>query len=290
MARVMPAGREVEARRKEQGDASGRASRVVRAASAPAAACGIKSVGKVLDILEYLADAQRPVGASEVARAVSFHVSTAHRLLQTLVTRGYLEQHEALRHYVLGPRLLALSNAYRNNEVLLQAARMELESLRDALGETVHLALYRDGDVIEIATASSRQPVSVMLDAGFLDPPNCSALGKVLLAHLPPDALANFFARKPLTRRTPRSITSKAALLRTLQSVRHSGYALDEEELASDLCCISVPVIDGSSRVVAALSVAMPKSRFSSRRVPDWYRTLRDAADRVGARLPSQPK
>ena len=56
--------------------------------SSAAGAGGIKRVVKVLDILEYLAKARRPVGVSEVARAVNFHVSTAHRLLRTLASRS----------------------------------------------------------------------------------------------------------------------------------------------------------------------------------------------------------
>ncbi|HVL57498.1 MAG TPA: IclR family transcriptional regulator [Burkholderiaceae bacterium] len=245
---------------------------------------GIKSVGKVLDILEHLADARRPVGASEVARALDFHVSTAHRLLQTLAARGYVEQHDSLRSYVLGPRLLALSGGY-GGASLGQIARAELERLRDALGETVHLAVYRDGDVIEVASAHGHQPVSAMLGASFRDPAHCSALGKVLLAHLAPDALAEFFARGPLERRTPRSITRKPDLLRALDAIRRHGFALDEEELASDLCCVAVPIADGASRVVAALSVAMPKSRFRTERVPQWRSALAAAASRIGAQL-----
>jgi DNA-binding IclR family transcriptional regulator len=108
----------------------------------------------------------------------------------------------------------------------------------------------------------------------------------VLLAHLPADALAAFLDRGPLERRTPRSITSRSRLLRSLHVVRRRGYALDEEELASDLCCIAVPVIDGSQQVVAALSVAMPKSRFRAARVAEWQQALRAAAARIGERLP----
>ena len=107
---------------------------MTRAARSPAGAGGIKSVVKVLDILEYLADAGRPVGASEVARAVGFHVSTTHRLLRTLASRGYVDQHAAQRNFVLGPQLHALGSAYAAGGGLVQIAVPELEALRDALG------------------------------------------------------------------------------------------------------------------------------------------------------------
>jgi len=253
--------------------------------SSAAGAGGIKSVDKVLDILEYLARARRPVGVSEVARAVNFHVSTAHRLLRTLASRGYVDQDAALRQYVLGPRLLALSGAFRGGEMMVQVARPELEQLRDAIGETIHLGVFRHGQVIEVASARSRQPVSVTPGADSQDPAHCSALGKVLLAHLTPESLSAMLAARPLERRTPRSITRKPELLRALDAVRRQGYATDEEELASDLCCIAVPVADSAGRVVAALSVAMPKSRFHGKAVEGWTRLLASSAARIGERL-----
>jgi DNA-binding IclR family transcriptional regulator len=258
---------------------------MTRSAPVPGGAGGIKSVGKVLDILEYVADARRPVGASEVARAVGFHVSTAHRLLRTLASRGYLEQHAALRNFVLGPKLVALGSAFASGAGLVEIARPELEALRDAFGETIHLGVLRDGVVIELAAASGRQPVSVSLGAGRRDPAHCTALGKVLLAALPREALSAFFARGPLEQCTPRTVTRKADVLRALDRTRAQGYGTDEEELAPDLCCVGVPVRDAGGRVVAALSIAMPRSRYRAGRVSAWVEALADAATRIGARL-----
>jgi IclR family KDG regulon transcriptional repressor len=261
---------------------------MARTATRPAgAARGIRSVAKVLDILEYLAAERRPVGASEVARAVGFHVSTTHRLLRTLAARGYVEQHDALRRFVLGPQLLALGNAYAGGESLVQIARPELEALRDAFGETLHLGVYRDGDVIEVASASGNQAVSVSLGAGRRDPAHCTALGKVLLGGLSAEALHAFFARGPLERVTPQTLTRKAQVVRAIETARRVGYATDEEELAADLCCIGVPIRDAGGRLIAAMSIAMPKSRFRNGRIGEWVKALSAAAARIGERARS---
>lgn len=257
---------------------------MTRTASAPAGAGGIKSVTKVLDILEYLADAGRPVGASEVARAVGFHVSTTHRLLRTLASRGYVDQHAAQKSFVLGPQLHALGSAYAGGAGLVQVARPELEALRDALGETIHLGVYRNGEVMEVASASGPQAVSVSLGAGRRDPAHCTALGKILLASLEAQALKDFL-RRPLERRTPRSLTKKPELLKAIEAARARGYATDEEELEAHMCCVAVPVRDPAGSVVAALSVAMPKSRYRSDRLPGWARALSASAARIGGRL-----
>ena len=71
----------------------------------------------MLDILEHLGAAQRPVSVSDIARATGFNVSTAFRQLQTLVARGYVEQEPGHRGYVLGPRFYQLASAYLKGRI-----------------------------------------------------------------------------------------------------------------------------------------------------------------------------
>jgi IclR family KDG regulon transcriptional repressor len=243
----------------------------------------VKSVTKVLDILECLGAERRPMSVSEVARATSINVSTAHRLLQTLARRGYIEQRAETRSYALGPRLLELGTAYAGNQDLLRAALPHLEALRDQVHETIHLGILSEGDVVEICNASGSQPVSVSMKTGRRDPAHCTAIGKVLLAALPEPELDRFFARGPLLRATSRSITGRARLLKELESARRNGYALDDGELAEELCCVSVPIVTASGRAIAGISIAMPKMRFKPQRVTSWVKLLNETARRIAA-------
>ena len=72
----------------------------------------VKSVAKVLDILEHLGAAQGAVSVSDLARATGLNVRTAFRLLQTLMARGYVEQERSNRGYFLGPRIFQMGSAY----------------------------------------------------------------------------------------------------------------------------------------------------------------------------------
>jgi IclR family KDG regulon transcriptional repressor len=241
----------------------------------------VKTVAKVLDILDQLGSVGRPVSVSEVATLTGINVSTAHRLLQTLTRRHYIEQAEDTRAYTLGPRLFELGSAYARNLDLVGAARPLIEQLRDATHETIHLALLRDRDVVEICTAGSRQAVTVTRGAGRRDPASCTATGKIMLASLAQGELERFLAQGPLPALTKRSITTCEALLADLDRVRVDGYAIDNQELSEDVCCIGVPVHGGGGRVVAALSIAMPRERFKAGNVPEWVRLLQHTAGRI---------
>lgn len=245
----------------------------------------VKSVVKVLDILEHLAAARGPLSVSEIGRATGIHVSTAHRLLQTLAHRGYVEQDGGTRAYRLGPRVFELGSSYLSALDLISVARPHLEALRDKLDETIHLAIYNRGEVVELGKASGNQAITVSVRLGQRYPAYCTALGKVLLAFLPPHELARFFQEVRLERRTPNTVTKKSELLRELEEVRRRGYALDDEEMGANLCCVGVPIRDSIGRVVAALSVAMPKMRFKTAMIPGWARLLGERGGQISRQL-----
>lgn len=245
----------------------------------------VKTVAKVLDLLEHVAAVGRPVSVSELAATTGFNVSTAHRLMQTLTRRNYVDQDPSTRAYTLGPRLLELGSAYTRSLDLIGAARPRIEELRDLASETVHLAILSERDVVEICTAAGRQAVTVSMGAGRRDPAHCTATGKVLLAALPPGEIERFFAAGPLQSATPRSITDRKAFVAELTRVRKAGYAIDDEELCADVCCVGVPILNRSGRTVAALSLAMPKARFRSRNVASLVKMLHESSARISSAL-----
>ena len=246
----------------------------------------VKSVAKVLDILEHLGSSRRPVSVSDVARATGFNVSTAFRLLQTLTARGYVEQEPGHRGYMLGPRFFHLGRAYLKGSDLASLARPHLEALRDKVGETCYLVIFSQGELVQLCKADGQQVVSASISSAPRDPAYCTATGKVLLAGLPEEALARYLASVRLRALTPQTITAKAKLLRELETVREKGFALDLEEFVVNLCCVAVPVRDPhDGSVAAAISMAMPKVRFKRAQLPDWQAQLHQKAHLITQQL-----
>src|SRR5690242_4161323 len=68
---------------------------------------GVKSVGSALDVLECFAT-DGELGVSDIARRLGVAKSTAHRLLQTLTSRGFVEQRADTGLYRLGIHLYEL--------------------------------------------------------------------------------------------------------------------------------------------------------------------------------------
>src|SRR5262245_13174029 len=187
----------------------------------------VKSVVKVLDILEHLGTSRRAVSVSDLSRSTGLNVSTAFRLLQTLMGRGYVEQDRNNRGYQLGPRVFQMGSAYLQGSDLASLARPHLEGLRDEVGETAYLVIFSQGEIVQLCKADGKQMVSAMVRPMVREPAYCTATGKVLLAGLSADEFDKYVEDVRLQSFTPQTIRSKPQLRKEIARVRANGYALD---------------------------------------------------------------
>ena len=118
-------------------------------------------------------------------------------------------------------------------------------------------------------------------------PAYCSSLGRVLLAHLAPDALDAYFAQVKLKACTDCTVVSASRIRELLEKVRRDGYALVDEELETGLRAIAVPVRDASGQVIAALNVGVPTGRVPIRlMIGEFLPVLLQGAQDMTALLP----
>ena len=241
---------------------------------------GVQSVHRALDLLEVVAARGGTLTIGEIASATGVPLPTAHRLLRTLVDRGYMRQTPD-RRYALGFRLLPLS-ASASSMVGAGAERV-LGRLVDAIGETANLAM-RDGDrVAYVAQVPGRHSMRMFTEVGRRVDPHCTAVGKALLAECGDDEVRAVLRRTGLTRHTAHTVTDPEDLLAQLAVVRRHGYAIDEGEQEVGVRCIAVAV--PGATVQLAMSVSGPATRMTDELLAQAVPVLQGAARRFGADL-----
>ena len=224
---------------------------------------GVQSVERALELLEALAEPGEAQGVSELARATGLPVATIHRLLATMVSRGYVRQEARSHKYSLGSHLIRLGEAAARD--FAQFARPYLAELMEASGETANLAMLEDGQVAYVAQVASRHHrVRMFTEVGRRVHPHTSGVGKVVLAFRPRVEVEALLARTGLPKRTPRTITDPARFLAELDKVAGQGYATDSGEEEVGVRCLAVPVF-GVGGSVAAMSVSAPEGRLQDR-------------------------
>jgi IclR family acetate operon transcriptional repressor len=241
---------------------------------------GVQSLERAFELLETMADAGGVIGLSRLAQESGLAQPTIHRLIRTLVDLGYVRQ-EPSRQYSLGPRLIRLGDSA--SHLLGTWSRPYLSRLVDALGESANLAML-DGDrVVYVAQAQSRQSMRMFTEVGRRVYPHCTAVGKALLAHLPPGDVHALLKRTGMPAQTEHTITEPARFAEEIDRVRAQGYAMDDGEQEIGVRCVAVPVLGTSNRL--AISVSGPAPRMTPDVVERAVPLLRQAAEDLADEL-----
>jgi IclR family transcriptional regulator, acetate operon repressor len=246
---------------------------------------GVQSVERTLDILESLVEFASEVGLVEISQAVGLPLATVHRLLGTLIQRGYVKQNQHNRKYSLGFRALQIGHDMRQRFSLRLEARPYLQKLVQTVGESANLAVLDDGEIVYIDQAQSSRILRMFTQVGNRLPAHSTGSGKAMLAFLPVDAVEGILRRTGLAPRTPHTIVDPAEFRNELAKIRERGFAIDDEEQEEGVRCVAVPVRDGSGQVVASLSVSGPVTRLHDAHVQAVIPQLLDSGERLSARL-----
>ena len=240
-----------------------------------------QSLSRALQILVELGDGERSL--DQVAARLDVHKTTAMRLLHTLEAERFVRRDDRQRYH-LGSRLFALGSVALAQNAIRDVAQPHLNRLSaEAGGQAVHLATFESGAAIYVAKVESTHAVRMYSRIGLPAALHATAVGKVLVADLPPGeqeaAIAGIDFR-PFTDRTVRDADQyRAVLART----REQGFAEDAAEHEAFINCVAAPVRDETGRVVAAVSISVPDVILPREGVRDLVPQLLAATKAISA-------
>jgi DNA-binding IclR family transcriptional regulator len=240
----------------------------------------IQSVDRAIRLLKAIASSPAPLTLAAVSSAAAVNQGTAWRLLATLEDHGLVVRSGS--GYAVGYTAVTIA-ASADETALKTAARPLLERLVAETQEAVSLSVPRQETIVSIDHIAAPRVVS----AGWVGEPlplHCTSNGKLLLAWLPEDELSAFL-RRPLTARTPATITRPRALRAELRRLRQRGYGTEVEEFEPGLHAVSAAARDPRGKPIAILSVSGPAYRMPRPRLDDLGAVLVEAAAALEAAL-----
>jgi DNA-binding IclR family transcriptional regulator len=214
----------------------------------------VRSAERVAAVLDLLRRSQQPLRHVDVATAIGLPKSSTSNLLDTLVDVGLVRFDE--RGYSLGVRLIELGAAAAERLDMRGIARPSLRQLSELGIGTSNLAILQGHDVLYIEKVNNPDHViQIATRVGSTVSAHMTALGKVLVAALPPDERKRWLKEHNFVRVTEHTITSAAEFQRALEFAAGNGYALDDEEQNLRTVCVAAPVRDHTGATVAAISL-----------------------------------
>jgi DNA-binding IclR family transcriptional regulator len=230
--------------------------------------------------------AARPDGLSltETMQATGLPRGTVHRLLGALQDVGYLAARDSRKIYVLGPRLMKLVHLGGSPASVEVVAKPILDALVDSLGETAFLARLSGDRVESLVTAVPSREGQSHVHPGRDMPMHAAASAKAIFAFQEPSLIERALVHKRI-RYTADTRVKAADVRRDLETVRHKGYAVCDNELDPGVLSYAVPVHLREMGVLYSLGVVGLSARLARHKEARLARDLRAAAESISARL-----
>jgi DNA-binding IclR family transcriptional regulator len=244
----------------------------------------INSVLKAIDILNLFTTSEPRLSLAEISHRQGLPKTTAHNLLKTLLSQGFVEKTDDGR-YALGTAIIALTQSVRVNVELRDGAAPLLRELADACRESVYLCVPDDGWALYIYAIESPGRLRARTAVGDRACLHCTSLGKAILSRLSKEEVDGIVDRRGLPRFTDLTITDRAALHRELEQIRAQGYAIDKGEHEIGLYCIGAPILNKEGRVVGACSVSGQDPDIIQGKLEDCSTRVMYAAQEISRRL-----
>lgn len=224
----------------------------------------INSVARAIGILMEIANSDQGLVAREISEILGIERQTTYHLLHTLLGLRVIARDEQ-RRYRIGLNVGLLSAAFQRQFSAPEYLRPMVHALSDATGETCYAVGWWQEEIVTLAVVRGVNAVATAeVPHGQYRDAHARAAGKLLLALAPLSRSYEYLQRHPLNKRTPRTITGKAALEAEFRSIQAHRFAVDDEEFVDGVSCLAVPLEGGHSPYAIALSA--PADRLRAQR------------------------
>jgi len=212
-------------------------------------------------VVDAVAASRGGIALIDISQAVKLPLSTAHRIVNSLVDVGYLANDAATKTYKIGDRLKRLFLLTMGGASLQQLARPILVELAESFTETSYVVRLTTSGIELVDYYLPTRGSRTLVHPGFEFPMHATAVGKVIFAYQP-DRVVTAEIKKGLEHYTPNTITNPAKVRAELKRVRSRGYAINDVELDAGIIALAAPISVGKIGVAAALAIVGLKDRM----------------------------
>jgi IclR family transcriptional regulator, KDG regulon repressor len=237
----------------------------------------IQSVDNALDVLEALCEEEDEVRISHLSEKLGMNKTSVFRLMATFENRGYVEKEPASGRYRLGVSAYEMGQKFLSRMGLLRKARPIMEQLGRLCDEAIYLAIRRQQEVLFLDMVDTGRRVKVISLLGKRYPLHSISAGKIILAYLPKEELAN---------QDKGALDTGNGIGDELRHLRHNGFCLDSGIPGEGIVSMSVPLLRTGAVISGALCMVIPEYRMSPESIEsELLPHLKEAGEIISSKL-----
>src|SRR5215204_939203 len=258
---------------------NGAARRVGAADSGGSPGKPVGAVAAAVKVLRTLHASERPLNASETARAAGLHRGTAYNILRTLQAEGFVGYDEATRSYSVSLHILEFAYGVLRRSGLMDLARPLMNAVSDAHGVSVYLSKVLGPSsllLLDWVGAELRTDLYVTVGRQYPGPAGASGVVMAAFGSSSRAELETLFSQVPWYQKP-----SFADFLAQVEETRQSGFAVDRGSMFRGITLVSVPVLSPSWELLLVLTAAGHSHDLDGDAVGPLARAMQSAAARL---------
>lgn len=248
------------------------------------------ATARTFAILDLVAHSPVAVEVASVIETLSLPKATAYRLVDGLVSSGYLAREPARKRLTVGSRLTDLAFCTMRASMRDSGRHALLRRLAHQVNETCNIGVILNGEIVYLDRVEAEHwPLRLHFGAGTRVPLHCSAIGKLYLALASSVRRRRLLQSLELRRFTATTLTDAAQLEAELRQIRKEQVSFDREEYLVGVVCMAVPVTGRNGELLAALAIQAPQARMNVQTARRHLPALRQAAEELAGIFQDRP-
>jgi len=243
----------------------------------------LQTADRALLILEMLA--RESMTATEIQKRLNLNKSTVHRLMMTLLNRGFVERNETTGLYQIGLKMVEISSIRLNHIELKTEALPYLHQLANKVNMSVQLCIYDEGEAVYIEKVEKYHSFHMYCQIGKRIPLYCSGVGKALLLDKTNSEILDILKKVKFEKYTENTMETPEEVLEEIIEARYLGYTKDNAEHEENVYCVAMPIYDYRGKIVAAASLTSFDQEIYSDKGEEIRKKLKETCYEISKRL-----
>ena len=244
----------------------------------------VPAIDKCFAILDLFARLKKPLGVSEISKALSYNKSTVFNMLHTLNDLGILEK-SAGNKFQYGIQLYTLGKAAGQSSELISTVHPYLEKINQKTKLSAFLGLRAGLRAVIIDKVDTAFDIKIYSEIGMRIPLLAGAGGRALLAQMSRAEVDDILSKTKLEKFTPNSCVNKNQYKAMINKARKDGIAIDMEEYIEGIRGFAVPLKIFKANTQVAIWAIGLKRQIQKENIPYYSTYLKKIVAEIETRF-----
>jgi len=247
----------------------------------------VPAIDKCFAILDLFTRLKKPLGISEISKALKYNKSTVFNMVHTLNDLGVLEK-SGEHKFQYGIHLYTLGKAAGKSSELISSVHPYLEKINQETKLSAFVGIRSGLRAVIIDKADMAFDIKIYSEIGMKIPLFAGAAGKVLLAQMPDAEVDDILAKNKLEKFNPNSCVNKNKYKAMIKQARRDGIAIDMEEYIEGIRGLAVPLKIFRAHTQVAIWAIGLKRQITKENIPRYARYLKKIVAEIEIRFNPQ--